>query len=128
MRPPWTVRAAWAWGLLILVVTLLPAQAVPGGGFLGRYHLDKVVHAVLFGVFIVLVAKALRGSGKRHPLTSALLVALGYGILTELLQEWAGQGRSGEVGDVVADGVGALLGAAWLRWGPVKATQWTDRP
>jgi len=113
---------AMAWALFILVLTLMPAQVVPGGGLLGRYHLDKVAHAVLFGVFLVLLVRALgwgtgRAKGGPRPLMVAALLAIGYGALTEVLQELTGAGRRGDVWDLVADAAGVIIAAAWLLWG-----------
>jgi VanZ family protein len=127
---PWP--AAIAWGLLILLLTLLPAQAVPGGGLLGRYHLDKLAHAVLFGVFLVLLVKALRsgvaGERDRHQsVMLALVLSLLYGGSTELLQELMGAGRRGDVMDMAADALGVILGAAYLRWGAAYRAYFRNR-
>lgn len=121
------VGAAWAWGLLILVLTLLPSQAVPGGGLLGRYHLDKAAHVALFAVFVVLLGRALVQQGVGQALSKAMVLGLAYGLLTELLQEWMGQGRHGDVWDLLADGAGVILGAVWARWGTAGDTYHTDR-
>ncbi|MEX1132734.1 MAG: VanZ family protein [Flavobacteriales bacterium] len=123
---------ALLWALLILLITLLPAQAVPGGGFFGRYQLDKVVHAILFGVFLVLLVRALNGkqqSGKEHTgrLVAAALLAIFYGALTEVLQELSGAGRSGDVWDLVADTAGVFIAAVWLLWGAVWAAYFRNR-
>lgn len=123
---------ALAWALFILLLTLMPAQVVPGGGFLGRYHLDKVVHAVLFGVLLVLLARALgrvpgKAQGSARPLRIAALVAIGYGALTELLQELTGAGRRGDVWDLVADATGVIIAAVWLLWGAVGVAYFRNR-
>lgn len=123
---------ALAWGLFILVLTLLPAQAVPGGGLLGRYHIDKLAHAVLFGVFLVLLVRAFghsdpAGRGNWRPLLLAALLAIGFGALTEVLQEITGGGRSGDIWDVVADATGVIIAAAWLLWGAAVLAYFRNR-
>lgn len=123
---------ALLWGLLILVLTLVPAQAVPTGGLLGRYHLDKVVHAALFGVFLVLLVRAWGWnprSVKSHarPLILAGLLAIGYGALTEVLQELTGAGRRGDVWDLVADAVGVFIASVWLLWGAAWVAYFRNR-
>lgn len=120
--------AAVVWGLLILALTLLPVEAVPGSGLLGRYHLDKVAHAFLFGVFLILLVRALRGAGRPNTMLVAVVVTVLYGALTEFLQEWMGAGRHGDPLDLLADIIGILLAAAWLRWEAVRSAQWRKRP
>ncbi|OHB32271.1 MAG: hypothetical protein A2X84_08870 [Desulfuromonadaceae bacterium GWC2_58_13] len=81
---------------------------------------DKAQHALAYGV-LALVAGRFFSLGK---LTSsqawglAVVYAMGYGGLLEVLQAVAGTGRMGEWGDLVADAVGALsVGSIgfWLR-------------
>lgn len=123
---------ALVWALFILLLTLMPAQVVPGGGLLGRYHLDKVVHAVLFGVFLVLLVRALgwgagREQGGAWRLFLGALLAIAYGALTEVLQELTGAGRRGDVWDLVADALGVIIAAAWLLWGMAWPTYFRNR-
>lgn len=110
---------ALAWGLLILLLTLMPAKAVPDTGFMGRYHLDKVVHALLFGVLLLLVVrpneniKAKSGAWLTQLRWSAFLV-ISYGALTEVLQELLPYGRNGDLLDLLADSLGVSLATAYL--------------
>lgn len=120
------------WGLLILVLMLLPPSTVPGGGLLGRYHLDKVVHAGLFVVFHLLLVRAMGwGTQRDRPTVRTVLIAatlaIGHGLLTEMLQEWSGTGRSGDPLDFLADAVGVILAAVLLLWGPVRCTHFLKR-
>jgi hypothetical protein len=76
--------------------------------------LDKVVHAVLFGVLALLLGRAFRRLAVfRRPLVAAFLAASLYGLVTEIGQETLTD-RSGELGDWVADVVGAAAGVAPL--------------
>lgn len=110
---------ALAWALIILVVTLMPAPAVPSSGFLDKYHFDKVVHAVLFGVLLILVLRARGGVqgdvGTRWAMVRwpALLVIC-FGALTEVLQELLPFGRYGDLWDLLADSLGVSLAAVHL--------------
>jgi VanZ family protein len=115
------LRAPLLWAAFILVLVLMPAPAIPGGGWLGRYHVDKLVHAILFAVFFILLARAFRdldpaGPARRHALLVALVISVAYGLLTELLQELTSWGRHGELGDMVANTIGSLIGVmvVWL--------------
>ena len=89
----------WAFSLYVL---FWPSPA--GGG--GPVGADKVVHAVLF---LLLAATARLRFGGRWPV---LAVVLAYAGLSELVQAVALAERSGDLYDLVADGLGALAG--WL--------------
>lgn len=107
--------AFWAvlWALAILVLTLMPGSDVPGWPWAERVQLDKFVHAFLFGVQCVLLGLALAQvwPGRRiGPLALAAVLALCFGGVIELLQEAMGEGRHGDLADLLADAVGVLLG------------------
>ncbi|MBX2983938.1 MAG: VanZ family protein [Flavobacteriales bacterium] len=111
---------ALLWALAILVLTLMPSSGVPRWPWAAQIHLDKLVHAFLFGVQGVLLGLALANwrtwSSPAHPFLLALMIAILYGAVIELLQEGIGAGRHGDIWDLAADGVGALLGYGFLRW------------
>lgn len=113
---PWAVL----WSLGILVLTLMPASDVPSWPLADRLHVDKFVHAFLFGVQGMLLGLALAGmctwQSPARPLVVGLLLAILYGALIELLQESMGEGRHGDAWDLLADSMGALIGYAYLRW------------
>lgn len=104
------------WAAGIVVLTLMPSSGVPRWPWIAQLHLDKFVHAFLFGVQCVLLGLALARRSFGRPFRLAFLSALAYGALIEVLQEALGTGRSGDLGDLLADGAGALLGYAFLRW------------
>ena len=104
------------YAVLILALSSIPARTLAPLELAGW---DKVVHAVEYGIFGVLIARALRGAGPRRVRTSALAVALGafvaaaaYGALDETYQ--GRTGRDPSVYDWIADGTGALLAQAIL--------------
>ena len=92
---------AFALACLVSVVVLFAPSSGPAGGV---PHLDKVVHA---GVFGLLVVTGVLRSG--HP-RAVVLAAAGYAVLSEVVQHVALPGRTGDPTDVVADVTGALLG------------------
>jgi VanZ family protein len=58
----------------------------------------------------------LRPEGHRNGLLVwATVLAIAYGGLIEVLQSVMGDGRTGDVLDLLADAVGALLGLFWMR-------------
>nr|WP_276611108.1 VanZ family protein [Kineococcus siccus] len=71
--------------------------------------MDKLVHAAVFGLLVV--TGVLRLGRPR----AVLLAAVGYAVLSEVVQHVALPGRSGDPTDVVADVAGALLGLLLLR-------------
>lgn len=116
---------ALGWALLILALTLMPPPEVPGQGWMGRYHVDKLVHAVLFGTQVLLLVPVL--SACKHSLCWAVVVAIGYGGLTELLQGLLMTGRSADPLDFLANSAGAFLAAVWWQRGMASATHARDR-
>jgi VanZ family protein len=104
-----------------LLVLYWPRTAGPEG----VPHLDKVVHALIFGGVL--------WAGRRAGLPDRLLVPVlvAHAFVSEALQAWLLPGRSGDLSDVVADvvGVAAVAVAGGRRWGrgskPDRAS-WRD--
>ena len=99
---------ATAWALLLIDLCLMPQQQLPHWQIAG---LDKLVHGVLFGLFMFFLCLVLKNKAHRYAIAFACTLLLGLAI------EWAQQGlphlqRSFEALDIVADAVGALLGGA----------------
>jgi hypothetical protein len=115
------LRPAIAWALLILVLCLMPGEAVPSWDWTDLLNLDKPVHAVLFGVLLVLLVQGFRTARAEafrpaRPLLVAFVLTVVYGALTEWMQQLEALGRHGDLNDLVANTVGALLGMIYLRW------------
>lgn len=77
--------------------------------------MDKFVHCIFYLGLVVLGAKASDEIFKsvlepKKSLHYIVLFAIGYGILIELLQHGFTQSRQGDILDVLANTVGALLG------------------
>ena len=91
---------------------LPPAPAFPVGAFPFR---DKGVHAVLYSGLAFLVAHAcLRSFEGRSRIRIALVacfVTIMWGFLDEVHQAFV-PGRSADLVDLLADGIGALFGAS----------------
>jgi len=98
------IRDRVAFGVAVavnLVVVLAPAppdapSVVPGA--------DKIVHALIFA------AVAWTGTRIGLPWRALLAVLLGWAVGSELIQHVALPTRSGDPWDVLADGVGMLVG------------------
>ena len=100
------------WTLFIATSCLLPASAFEDFTFDSLLELDKLIHLTLFFVFVVLWALAIN---QRNKLTSnikvtLLITSILYGIAIELIQSNTHYGRSYELGDVIANTIGSVLG------------------
>ncbi len=111
-----SLRLAVAWALLIAFLCLTPGEELPQWEWADLLRVDKLVHALMFGVLTFLLASGFRSRpGNPWPDTKVLVVAgalsFGYGGLMELLQGIPGLNRQGDLVDLTANSVGALLGA-----------------
>lgn len=103
----WSYFLAIGWTLLILVACLIPGRDVPD---VSIPMIDKWVHFVIFAGFGFLWLCTRPGhSIKRCLIVLFCSILLGYAV--ELLQgSGITEGRSFDYYDVVADGIGGLIG------------------
>lgn len=97
----------------IFVASSLPASELPQIGFPG---VDKLEHGLAYAALGAAVARALGGPPSwlgRWGLAAAL--AIGYGVSDEVHQLFV-PGRRFDVADLLADAVGATIGAAAYLW------------
>jgi VanZ family protein len=109
---------AAGWTLFIPLLSLLPPSFFSAAGRLGRFpHMDKVVHAGIYGVQTVLLIAAWRDwkriSGPRLFWMPVLLSSL-YGLLMEVLQRTLTDCRQFSWGDVAGNVLGALVAALFM--------------
>jgi VanZ family protein len=97
------------WTIFIASSCLLPAAAFRSFSFDTLLELDKVIHFVLYAVFILLWALAIRDISMKQKIT-LLLIGVTYGILIEVLQSTMALGRSYDIGDIVSNTVGCIIG------------------
>ncbi len=124
-QSPLRSPAARHTGVVVLVVVLsghLAALYWPRVDVTGPVaSSDKVVHALLFAVPVIVASLAMMGW--RWP---ALLLAL-HAPVSELVQHLLLPGRSGDPLDIVADLVGVALGVAVARWWASRGG-WSEPP
>ncbi|QMU30183.1 VanZ family protein [Adhaeribacter radiodurans] len=106
---------AVGWAALILILTLLPPQALPKVPDWNIISIHSLAHLFVFMVWAFLVldgfTKSSAGSGLRtSQIFLTLFLAISYGIIIELLQGFMRLGRQPDIVDVVYNTVGALLG------------------
>jgi len=124
-RSPVLWVAAIAYGATIFILSSLPVPA-PGEQALALTG-DKLLHVAEYTVFALLLALAVastpsaRVSARAAPI--AFVAAALYAASDEFHQTLV-PGRQGDVSDLAADAVGALLGAGALhlwRWRAIRA-------
>ncbi|MDD5306777.1 MAG: VanZ family protein [Deltaproteobacteria bacterium] len=93
-------------------------SSIPGSAFpsIRWPYADKIAHAALYGLLGLLLALALRRTGRTwgwvRLIAVATIIAAAYGITDELHQKLT-PFRSPDPFDAMADAVGALFGAAF---------------
>jgi VanZ family protein len=100
------------WAVFTAILLLMP----PVFGSVAGSGRDKAGH---FFLFLVLAALAVGPAQvrTRHPVLVAVLGGVVFGAVLELLQSALGW-RSGELADLMADGLGSLAGAVLPKlWG-----------
>ena len=107
---PWI--AAVAWSVTIAVLSCLPVVDLPR---LEVSAVDRWLHAAVYAVLAILVARALASSGTSETAIAAgtLVGTMAFGGLMEWVQGFVG--RSPDIVDWAADG-GAILAVLFVRW------------
>lgn len=110
-----TIWPAIIWSVIVFLLLVAPPISIAKEKQFDITHLDKIIHAFLFAVLVVLWSYWLK---PKYTSFSKFLVVLSvtaffstcYGIIMEYIQLWVG--RDFDVWDMLADGVGAAAG--WL--------------
>jgi hypothetical protein len=94
-----------------MLIYFLPGNQIPGGGFLGKYHLDKGIHFTLFFVWVVLFywSHALNPWRTKKTRIYYWYLFLIPAIALEVLQPFWASNRSFDVSDIVANIAGVGL-------------------
>src|SRR4030095_8742742 len=103
------------WAATILFLSSIPSHELPDFSFWKFLTFDKFVHISLYGIFSFHIMKScIRQYANwviRYNATHiAIITAIVYGALIEVLQEFVIEDRNGDWLDMVANGVGAWLG------------------
>ena len=107
----WT---AIAWTALIFLLMMLPKSGIPNQGLFGIPHLDKLVHAVMFGLFVWFWYHTTTRNDQKSPRKTGwilFLLAVAYGTGMEFVQHYFTD-RDFDKWDILADTAGAF--AAWV--------------
>lgn len=106
------------WIVIITVLSLSSFEDIDTAG-ISIPHLDKLVHfffyfiAAILGVLLIKEQTKGRLNLSRSIIFATLIVII-YGIVIEVIQDTFTQSRSGELYDVLANSLGAFLGAGLI--------------
>ena len=108
----------WAllWALLIFVLCMIPGRDLPKISWLENFGFDKLIHAGLFFVLVVLFVRGFSEQQlKNYPKITALLICVAYGGVLEILQGVLFIERSADVYDFIANSCGSILGIFFFK-------------
>lgn len=108
------------WLIISTFLLTIPGNAFPKENWLDKIWLDKWVHIGLFAIMVTLWCWAMLkiysvGTRLRTIFIWIGLASLIYGIGMEFVQKYFITNRSFDVGDIVADAVGCVLGGFFSR-------------
>jgi VanZ family protein len=114
---PIKIESWWpaiVWLILSTIAFCLPGKALPDKNWFAIIQLDKWIHIGLFLVMVVLwcLPFLARRSPKQFGNLFIIISVswLAYGILMEFIQHHFISNRSFDIGDILADAVGCLIG------------------
>ncbi|WP_222983207.1 VanZ family protein [Flagellimonas meishanensis] len=111
-----------SWVLLITVLSLFSFSGMElDAGKLDIPYADKITHFIFYLMFSVLgclfVREQTKGDWTLQKTTWYMVsFAIAYGILIEVLQYTLTEDRMAEMGDVLANTIGAIAGIGSIRW------------
>ena len=104
---------ATIWTIFIVSSCLLPSSIFKPFSSMSLFQLDKIIHLLLYFVFVQLWALNLKKEEKKNKII-ILLIGIGYGVIIEYLQITMNMGRNFEIGDMIANTIGCILGVVLL--------------
>jgi VanZ family protein len=112
---------ALAWSLTTQVLLSLPGSVLPSHGIFSLPHIDKIAHLGLFGGLVFFWSLYHYFHRKPHIISQRLMwtivfLCFLYGVMMEFVQKYFIPNRSFDVGDIVADLVGSLIGYLATQW------------
>ena len=97
------------WTAFIVFSLLSEPSGIPKFPWLTQPGVDKLIHAILFGIEALLIVWAMSQTPFRMLLAVVLIWCFVLGGLLELAQYYWIDGRSGDWSDLLADMVGSVL-------------------
>jgi VanZ family protein len=104
---------AIGWLLLMCILFVIPGSALPEQSWFADIQLDKWVHIGLFSVLIFLWCSSFQ-LGLPGTSWIIIIIAIFYGILVEFVQKTWIPKRTFDLYDVLAYGIGSIVGLVVL--------------
>ena len=112
------------WFIISTVLLTLPGSAFPKEDWLNRIWIDKWIHIGLFSILVFLCCWAVHDKTSKEKLKiyfmSWAVAGITYGIVMEFIQKYFIPNRSFDIGDIIADAAGSLLGLIYSAWRYIK--------
>ncbi|MBL7747464.1 MAG: VanZ family protein [Chitinophagaceae bacterium] len=110
-----TFIPAITWLLVSTFLLTMPGEEIPKENFFTRIQLDKWVHIIMFFIMVTLWCWAVPEKkniihNRRKTFALIAIVSFLYGVGMEFVQRYLTANRSFDAGDIVADGVGCIIG------------------
>jgi len=98
--------------ILLFVLSIIPGDLTSTPGNFYFEGIDKVMHAIMYGIFSMLVTNVYLAlyQVRFWPLLLLVLTTWGYSVVMEILQLYIVQTRSGELLDALANLAGIVFG------------------
>lgn len=102
------------WALLIFILCTIPGKDIPHVSFLELLQFDKLVHAALFFILVLLLIRGLKTqinftTLSRNSMIIASSVSIIYGGLLEVIQGSFFEGRNADIYDFIANTFGCAI-------------------
>jgi VanZ family protein len=102
--------------IFFTILFCLPGSALPKEDWLSDIWFDKWVHIGIFITLLLLWCRALKLE-RSSTYVIAIMVAIAYGLSIEIIQDRLVTNRSFDLGDLLADFIGSMLGVwLWVRY------------
>jgi hypothetical protein len=101
------------WAVFIAFLCGFPGKDIPHISFLELLSFDKLVHATVFFILVLLIHKAVRKTpNRKNSIVFALCLAIPYGGILEILQQELFADRTADLFDFIANTIGCF--GAWF--------------
>jgi hypothetical protein len=126
-NPKPSLVPAIAWLVISIILLTLPGTAFPEETWLDKIWFDKWVHIGMFSILVTLWCwgwRSIKNNYSPGKLKSIFIIIAisftGYGIVMEFVQLYFIPHRSFDIGDIIADASGSLIGVLFSTWRYVK--------
>lgn len=103
------------WALFILILSLISGDSIPDVNVWDWISIDKLAHAFMYGTLVFLLTTGLKrqysnGWLRYYAKSTAFWIGMFYGLLLEIMQLLMNMDRYFEIGDIIANTIGCILG------------------